>query len=36
MYVVKSRTNPDLKAAIEEVEEQVLVAKQKREKKSRK
>jgi len=36
MYVVKSRTNPELKAAIQEVEEQVLVAKQKREKKSRK
>ena len=36
MYVVKSRTNPELKAAIEEVEEKILVTKQKKEKKTKK
>lgn len=35
-YVVKSRTNPELKAAIQEVEEKILVTKQKREKKEKK
>jgi molybdopterin converting factor small subunit len=35
-YVVKSRTNPELKAAIQEVEEQLLVAKDKKTKKSKK
>lgn len=32
-YVVKSRVNPELKAAIQEVEEQLLVAKTKKTKK---
>jgi hypothetical protein len=32
-YVVKSRTNPELKAAIQEVEEQLLVSKSKKSKK---
>jgi hypothetical protein len=36
IYVVKSRTNPELKAAIQEVEEKILVTKQKREKKEKK
>lgn len=36
MYVVKSRVNPELKAAIEQVEEQILVTKQKKEKKTKK
>ena len=35
-YVVKSRTNPELKAAIEQVEEQMLVAKDKKSKKTKK
>ena len=35
-YVVKSRQNPELKAAIQEVEEKVLAAKEKKEKKSQK
>lgn len=36
MYVVKTRTQPELKAAIKEVEEKTTVAKEKLEKKSRK
>ena len=35
-YVVKSRTNPELKAALQEVEEKLLVSKEKKEKKTRK
>lgn len=35
-YVVKSRQNPELKAAVEEVEEKILVSKQKKEKKVKK
>jgi hypothetical protein len=35
-YVVKSRQNPELKATIQEVEEQLLVSKQKKEKKTKK
>ena len=35
-YVVKSRTNPELKAALQEVEEKMLVNKQKKEKKAKK
>jgi hypothetical protein len=34
-YVVKSRTNPELKAAIQEMEEKIAVTKQKKEKKSK-
>ena len=34
-YVVKSRTNPELKAALQEVEEKMLIGKQKREKKNK-
>lgn len=36
MFVVKSRVNPELKAALQEVEEKLLVTKQKKEKKSKK
>lgn len=36
MYVVKSRTNPVLKAALQEVEEKILISKQKKDKSSRK
>jgi len=32
-YVVKSRVNPELKATIEQVEEQMLIAKEKKSKK---
>ena len=35
-YVVKSRVNPELKAAVEEVEEKMVVAKEKKERKSKK
>ena len=35
-YVVKSRVNPELKAALQEVEEKLIVTKQKREKKAKK
>jgi hypothetical protein len=34
-YVVKSRTNPELKAAVKEVEEQMLVIKEKKAKNSK-
>ena len=34
-YVVKSRTNPELKAAIQQVEEQILIAKDKKPKKTK-
>ncbi len=34
-YVVKSRTNPELKAAVQEVEEQMLVMKEKKAKNSK-
>lgn len=36
LYVVKSRVNPELKAAVQEVEEKILVAKEKKAKKSKK
>jgi hypothetical protein len=35
-YVVKSRTNPELKAIVQEVEEQMLVMKDKKAKKTKK
>ena len=35
-YVVKSRTSPELKAAIQEVEEKLLVVKDKKSKKEKK
>jgi hypothetical protein len=35
-YVVKSRTSPELKAALEQIEEKILVVKQKKDKKSKK
>lgn len=35
-YVVKSRVNPELKAALQEVEEKLIVTKQKKEKKAKK
>jgi hypothetical protein len=36
MYVVKSRTNPELKAALQEVEEKLIVSKEKKERKAKK
>lgn len=35
-FVVKSRVNPELKAAVKEVEEQLAVVKEKKEKKAKK
>lgn len=34
-YVVKSRTKPELKAALQEVEEKMLIGKQKKDKKNK-
>lgn len=35
-YVVKSRVNPELKAAVQEVEEKMVVAREKKERKTKK